>query len=67
MVLLFYKKEKDMTKIIFVDMVGDELMQDDWKNTSTRAIQEFCVEQDWILEDIADHEDGVVKVVVDNS
>lgn len=67
MVLLFYKKEKDMTKIIFVDMVGDELMQDDWENTSTRAIQEFCVEQGWILEDIADHEDGVVKVVVDNS
>lgn len=56
-----------MTKIIFVDMIGDEIFTDEWEITSTEAIQEYCIEQDWILEDIADHEDGVVEVVVDNS
>lgn len=56
-----------MTKIIFVDMIGDEILEENWAITSTEAIQEFCIEQGWILEDIADHEDGVVEVIVDNS
>lgn len=53
-----------MTKIIFVNMVGDEIFTDEWENTSTEAIQEYCVEEEWELEEIFDHDDGVVEVMV---
>lgn len=50
--------------IIFRNMVGEELVTDYWMDLSEEAIQEYCNDMEFCVEEVMDIDDGFCVVYV---